>query len=203
MWHSNCIRNLVSCEYCMPALLEQFDSGDQLVVDELTPMLYKELRRIAARQLYKERPDHTLQATALVHEVYMKLCGHAQPQFANRAHFLAIASHVMRRVLVDYARARSARKRRGPESHNRLVPMESIDSEVQLETGTENVELLDLDRALGALSHENEMLARLVEMKYFGGMTAEEAAEELGQPVYMVRQDLRFAQAWLRRRLSS
>ena len=170
---------------------------------QLTTTLYKELRRIAARRLRGERPDHTLQTTALVHEAYLRLCGHPERQFANRVHFLAIASQVMRQVLVDYARARAARKRGGQELDHRHGSVGSIDFELHLEAGAGKVELLDLDRALGALTHENQTLARIVEMRYFGGMTAEETAEELGQSVHVVRHDLRFAQAWLRKRLNS
>jgi RNA polymerase sigma factor (TIGR02999 family) len=176
----------------VPQLLERLRGGDQSVLDQLTVALYDELRRIAARYFRGERPGHTLQTTALVHEAYVKLCGQPEHHFQDRVHFLAVASRVMRQVLVDHARARATRKRGGAEPK----------LEVEAESGSELVELLDLDGALGALTQEDESLARIVEMKYFGGMTAEEMAEALGQSVHIIRHDLRFAQAWLRRRLS-
>ena len=176
----------------VPQLLERLRAGDQSVLDQLTVALYGELRRIAARHLRGERSGHTLQTTALVHEAYLKLCGQPEHQFADRVHFLAVASRVMRQVLIDHARARATQKRGG----------EGPKLEVEAETGTAQVELLDLDRALDALADEDESLMRIMEMKYFGGMTAEETAEALGLSVHIVRHDLRFAQAWLRQKLS-
>jgi RNA polymerase sigma factor (TIGR02999 family) len=185
----------------VPQLLERLRGGDQSVLNELTTALYSELRRIAARQLRQERPDHTLQTTALVHEAYLKLCGDRPQQFAGRVHFLAVASRVMRQVLVDYARARATGKR-GDGARSRQEGLETASLEVESEGGARKAELLDLDRALEVLSHDDESLARIIEMKYFGGMTAEETAEALGRSVHMVRHDLRFAEAWLRRKLS-
>ena len=184
--------NLGTVNPPVPQLLERLRGGDQSVIDQLTVALYDELRRIAARHLRGERPGRTLQTTALVHEAYLKLCGQPERQFADRVHFLAVASRVMRQVLIDHARARATQKRGG----------EGPKLEVEAETGTEQIELLDLDRVLEALSQEDESLARIVEMKYFGGMTAEETAEALGRSVHIIRHDLHFAQAWLRRRLS-
>ena len=174
----------------VPQLLERLHAGDESVLSQLTKVLYDELRRIARRQLRGERPEHTLQTTALVHEAYLRLCGTPQQQFADRSHFLAVAARVMRQVLVDYARGRATRKRRGEELGLQVG-----------EPGIERVQLLDLHRALNELEKEDESLARLVEMSYFAGMTAEEAAEATSQSVHVVRHDLRFAQAWLRRRL--
>jgi len=174
--------------------------GDESVPN-LTGALYGELRRIAARHLRHERPEHTLQTTALVHEAYLKLCGNPPKEFAGRVHFLAVASRVMRQVLVDYARAR-ARVKRGDGAHNRQKGIEAASLEVQVKGGASKAELLDLDLALEALSRDDESLVRIVEMKYFGGMTAEETAEALGRSVHVVRHDLRLAEAWLRRKLS-
>lgn len=188
----------------VPQLLERLRTGDQSALNGLVSALYDELHRIAARQLRGERPSHTLQATALVHEAYLKLVGENQRGFADRVHFLAVASRVMRQVLVDYARARSTKKRAG-EGQADLSPVEWTTS-VQLpggSAGVEQVEILDLDRAIDALSGEDQSLAQLIEMRYFGGMTAEETAEALGRSVHIVRHDLRLAQAWLRRKLSS
>ena len=178
----------------VPRLLERLKSGDESALNELVATLYDELHRIAARQLRAERQSHTLQTTALVHEAYLKLAGDSERAFADRAHFLAVASRVMRQVLVDYARAKATRKRSG-------APETSI--EVQPGAGSEQLAILDLDTALEALAQEDRGLAQLIEMRYFGGMTAEETAEVLGQSVHVVRHDLRLGQAWLRRRLSA
>jgi RNA polymerase sigma factor (TIGR02999 family) len=188
----------------IPELFERWRGGDDSVLNQLTAALYDELRRIAARHLRAERPDHTLQTTALVHEAYLRLCGGQEQQFADRVHFLAVASRVMHQVLVDYARARATRKRGGEGPGSLQDAAEPIFPELELqpETGFERLQLLDLDRALDALAQEDASLARIIEMTYFGGMTAEETAEALSQSVHVVRHDLRFAQAWLRRRLS-
>ena len=182
----------------VPQLLERLRAGDESVLNELVNTLYDELHRIAARQLRGERPGHTLQTTALVHEAYLKLVGDKQRGFTDRIHFLAVASRVMRQVLVDYARARATRKRDG-----NATLLLNTGADVEGGSGVEQIELLDLDRALDALAQEDQSLAQLVEMRYFGGMTAEETAEALGQSVHVVRHDLRLAQAWLRRKLSS
>lgn len=177
----------------VPQLFDRLRAGDRAALNDLVSALYDELHRIAARQLRRERTGHTLQATALVHEAYLKLAGEGARQFADRAHFLAIASRVMRQVLVDHARARAAKKRSAEDPAGALaVPGRS-------ELGS--VELLDLDTALTDLAREDQALAHLIEMRYFGGMTAEETAEVLGQSVHVVRHDLRLAQAWLQRHL--
>lgn len=182
----------------VPELLKRFRIGDRAALDELTPALYKELHRIAARHLAGERFNHTLQATALVHEAYLKLLGGAERGFADEVHFLAVASRVMRQVLVDYARARASQKRSSGDAN---VPW-TASIEVKSGKGIELLELIELDDAIQALAIEDEALAKMVEMRYFGGMTAEETAEELGISVHVVRHDLRYAQAWLRRKLN-
>jgi len=184
-------------------LLKKLRAGDESAFNELVAALYDELHRIAARHLRGERPSHTLQTTALVHEAYLKLVSDHHLEFVDRVHFLAVASRVMRQVLVDYARARCTKKRAGDAEAN-LRPVEWTASiEVGADAGVNQIELLDLDAALDALGREDKSLARLVEMRYFGGMTAEETAEVIGQSVHVVRHDLRLAQAWLRRKLSS
>jgi RNA polymerase sigma factor (TIGR02999 family) len=180
----------------VPKLVERLRAGDESALGGLTAALYRELHRIAVRQLRAERPDHTLQATALVHEAYLKLVGD-QGEFAGRAHFLAVASRVMRQVLVDYARARATRKR----DANATVVL-TAGADLEAGAGMEQIELLDLGNALDTLNREDQSLAQLIEMRYFGGMTAEETAEAMGQSVHVVRHDLRLAQAWLRRKLS-
>ena len=182
----------------VPQLFERMRSGDKSALNDLVTALYPELRRIANYHLRDERPDHTLQTTALVHEAYLKLFEHSDRQFTSKVHFLAVASRAMRQVLVDYARARATKKRSGGNDPGLLTTHLAVEAE----TGVELVELIELDDALQALAAENDSLARLVEMRYFGGMTAEETAEALGMSVHIVRHDLRFAQAWLRRKLS-
>lgn len=181
-------------------LLERSRAGEEAALDELVAALYTELHRVASRQLRGERAGHTLQTTALVHEVYVKLAGDREFGFNDRAHFLSVASRAMRQVLVDHARSRARRKRGGnePGKLTRLttgIPMEA-------KPDFPPVELLDMDRALEALASEDASLARLIEMRYFAGMTAEETAEALGLSVHVVRHDLRLAQAWLCRKLS-
>jgi RNA polymerase sigma factor (TIGR02999 family) len=176
-------------------LLQRVREGDTDASRELMPLVYAELRRIAGKYLRRERKDHTLQATALVHEVYLKMFGNSPPNVADKAHFLAIASQMMRRVLVDYARNRGSEKRGGD--------LQRVPANITLGADDHDfVPLLELDRAIDALAAENPVLARAIEMRYFGGLTAEEAAEVTGRSVHSTRHDLRFAQAWLRRALS-
>jgi RNA polymerase sigma factor (TIGR02999 family) len=182
-------------------LLEKLRAGDESALNELVAVLYDELHRIAARHLLGERPAHTLQTTALVHEAYLKLVSDRQRGFADRAHFLAVASRVMRHVLVDYARARGTKKRSGEQPADSKPHESAAVIEVGANSVMDRSGLLDLDAALESLARENKALARLIEMHYFGGMTAEEIAEALGQSVHVVRHDLRLAQAWLRRSL--
>ena len=180
-------------------LFARLRTGDDSALGELTPTLYNELHRIASRHLRGERPDHTLQPTALVHEAYLKLFEGAARQYTDQVHFLAVASRVMRQVLVDYARARASLKRSGGVDGD---ASRTTSLEVRTGKGVELLELIELDGAIQALAGENESLARLIEMRYFGGMTAEEIAEALQMSVHVVRHDLRFAQAWLRRKLA-
>jgi len=180
----------------LAALFERLRSGDQSALNDLVTALYPELRRIAARKLRAERAGHTLQTTALVHEAYLKLIGDDRRRFTDRAHFLAVAARVMRQVLVDYARSRATAKRAGDSAHPPPARLH-----LEGESGIELVQLLDLDFALDGLAAEDQQLARLIEMRYFGGMTAEDTAEALGLSVHVVRHDLQLAQAWLRRRL--
>ena len=158
---------------------------------------YGALHRIAKSYLRKERSDHTLQPTALVNEAYLKLFGRSEIQFADRAHFFAVVSQAMRRILVDHARARGAARRQGVR-----LPLDQV-IEVESDSSREQISLLELDLAMNALAREKESLARLIEMRYFGGMTAEETAEVLGRSVHTVRHDLRLAHAWLRREMAS
>ena len=179
-------------------LLHQVRAGDRSALEELMPLVYAELRRIAQAFMRGQRKGHTLQPTALVNEAFIKLFDSAQPEVIDRAHFLALMSRVMRQVLVDHARSAAADKRGGGEAH---VPWDS-NIEIRADDGSERVKLLDLNRVLEALERENSVLAEAVEMHYFGGMTAEEVSVATNRSVHIVRHDLRFARAWLRRALA-
>jgi len=157
-------------------------------------MVYAELRRLAGHYIRQERIGHTLQPTALVHEAYFRLVGENQPDYQNRAHFLGVAAHAMRQILIDHARTRNAAKRGGgvaPFSIN-----ECMDSPLERSSA-----LIAVDDALQALEVHDAQKARLIEMRFFAGMTAEETAEALNIPVTKIRSDLRIAQAWLKREL--
>jgi len=180
-------------------LFQKLREGDKAALDELMPLVYGELRRIARSFMRHQRPEHTLQPTALVNEAFIKLFADAQPLFADRAHFLALMARVMRQVLVDHARAVGAGKRGGD---GQKVPWDSS-IDVFAERGAPPVQMLQLHDALEALARDNQSLAQLIEMHYFGGMTAEEAATVVGRSAHSVRHDLRLARAWLRRALAS
>jgi RNA polymerase sigma factor (TIGR02999 family) len=176
-------------------LLNNVKQGDQVSLDQLVPLIYTELRRIAGGCLRKERSGHTLQPTALVHEAYIRLIDQSQPDYQSRAHFFGIAAQVMRQVLVDHARSRNAAKRGGGAEK---LPLD-LDS---LSISADRPEqLLALEDSLQALSKFDPQKARLVEMRFFGGLTAEESAQIAGMPVQTVRRELRVAQAWLKREL--
>jgi RNA polymerase sigma factor (TIGR02999 family) len=179
-------------------LLQRVRAGEQDALDELMPIVYGELRRIARAFMRRQQPGHTLQPTALVNEAFIKLFQDAQPQLADRAHFLALMSRVMRQVLVDYARGRGAAKRGGGGA--RVAWDTNI--EMPAAGGDEHIKLLEVDRALESLARADASLAQVVEMHYFGGMTAEEAAVAAGRSVHVVRHQLRVARAWLRRELA-
>jgi RNA polymerase sigma factor (TIGR02999 family) len=178
-------------------LLERARAGDASASDELMARVQVQLHRIAKKHLNKERPDHTLQPTALVNEAYLRMFGDSQPQFADRTHFIAVASRVMRRILVDYARARGAARRGG----DGLKVGWDTAIEMEVAGSQQCVELMDLDRAMEGLFREHPPLGEVIEMRYFGGLTAEEIAVAVNRTVHVVRHELRFAQAWLRREL--
>ena len=177
-------------------LLRELAGGERQAFDQLIPLVYAELRRIAEAQLRKERPDHTLQPTALVSELYSRMVGREQIGFNDRAHFLAIAAQTMRRILIDHARVRNAAKR------NRGQEKISLDQAGDVGPQHPSI-LIALGDALDALGKQDTLMARLIELRYFGGLTAEESAVVVGLPVSEVRRELRLAQAWLRRELES
>jgi len=179
-------------------LLYRWREGDKRALHELMPLVYGELRRIAQGVMLKGHPGQTLQPTALVNEAYLKLFDSGEPQFADRAHFLAVMARVMRQVLIDHARAAAAAKRGGQD---RRV---TWDTAIQIGSGAspQQLRLLELDRAMEALSEKNQSLAEVVEMHYFGGMTAEEISVAAGRSAHTIRHELRFARAWLRGELA-
>lgn len=171
-------------------LLGRVAGGDREAVDHLLPLVYQELRRLAQHQLGRERSGHTLNATALVHEAYLKLIDQRDVAWQNRAHFMAIAAQAMRRILIDYARRRLADKRGGD------VAVITYDEALHARAARAE-ELVALDRALGQLHQRNERQALIVEYQFFGGLTHEEIAEVLKVSVVTVRRDWRTAKAWL------
>jgi RNA polymerase sigma factor (TIGR02999 family) len=177
-------------------LLRELAGGERRAFDQLMPLVYGQLRRIAEAQLRRERPDHTLQPTALVHELYSRMIGRERISFNDRAHFLAIAAQTMRKILIDHARLRNAMKRnRGQEK----VPIDKA-GDVALQHPSI---LIALGDALDALGEQDTLMARLIELRYFGGLTLEESAVVVNLPVSEVRRELKLAQAWLRRELES
>ncbi|HEX6624625.1 MAG TPA: sigma-70 family RNA polymerase sigma factor [Pyrinomonadaceae bacterium] len=171
-------------------LLIKLTNGDAAAVDALLPHIYDELRRLAASYLRRERPDHTLQPTALVHEAYLRLVDQTQVQWQNRAHFFGVAAQLMRRILVDHARAHNAEKR--GHDFQKLSIDENIDKAVE-----RSAELLALDDALRELAEIDPQKARLVELRYFGGLSVEETAEVLGVSAPTVKRHWRATRAWL------
>jgi RNA polymerase sigma-70 factor (ECF subfamily) len=171
-------------------LLIELSNGDQDAVDLLLPVIYDELRKLAASYLRRERPDHTLQPTALVHEAYLRLVDQTRVNWQNRAHFFGVAAQIMRRLLVDHARKHNAEKR--GQDFQKLSLDENIDRAVERST-----ELMALDDALKALAAFDEQKARMVELRYFGGLSIEETADVMGVTPTTVKRHWRFAKAWL------
>lgn len=178
-------------------LLRAWKGGDDQALERLIPTVYRELRAIAAQQLQGERNGHTLQPTALVHEAFLKLQGLNSMRWHDRTHFFAFSSRIMRRILVDHARGRLAAKRGAEAVHVDLT--EGWDGAA--EPSLSPAELIDLDRALDRLAQEEPRLTRLVEVRFFGGLTVEEAAEVLECSPRTVKRDWAFARAWLLTRL--
>lgn len=171
-------------------LLLQWNAGDEDALEHLTPLLYNDLRSLARSVLSREQPGHTLSATALVHEVYMRLVDQRRVKWENRAHFFGAAAHIMRRVLVDHARARTAAKRGGGSAR---VPLESDLASIEAVAD----EILDLDTALSKLADFDVRKVRVVEMKFFAGMTNQEVACALSISEATVERDWKLARAWL------
>ncbi len=194
-------------------LLIQWSEGNASALDELAPLVYEELRRVPARQLRRERADHTLQTTALVHEAYLRLIDQKSTNWKSRAQFFALASRFMRRILVDRARARLALKR--GEGQLR-ISLDQVDgtlerggeelaaSQLELASGDSvSVELLSIDAALTRLEGLDQRQAQIVELRFFGGLSVEETAETLDISAATVKRDWVMAKAWLARELAN
>lgn len=177
-------------------LLNDWSKGDKHALDRLVPLVYEELRKIARYHLSREDASHTLQSTALVHEAYLRLVDQNRVQWQNRAHFFAVAGQLIRRILVDHARRRHASKRGG------AAPSLMLDESVAAPSGN-NVDLVVLDDALNDLSALDVQQARVVELRYFAGLTIAESAEALGISPTTVQRDWTTARAWLYRYLHS
>jgi RNA polymerase sigma factor (TIGR02999 family) len=190
-----CMINPMADAHTITTLLREVAGGDRQAFDRLIALVYDELRRIAEGQLRNERPGHTLQATALVHEAYARMVGREQVGFNDRAHFLGVAAHTMRKVLIDHARIRNAAKR---DHGKEKVSIDAL-GEVCIERSWL---MLALDDALTALGEQDPLMAQLIELRYFGGLTAEESSVVVNREVSEVRRELAMAQAWLRRELN-
>ena len=177
-------------------LLAAWSAGDESARDSLMPLVYEELRRVASRHMRRERPDHTLQTTGLVNEAYLRLAGQRQIEWQTRAHFFAVASEMMRRILVDHARHRQFAKRGGNAIR------ESVD-EVTVAAGELSAEIIAVDEALGRLAALDERGGRIVELRYFGGLTVEEVAGVLEISPATVKREWTVAKAWLAHELRS
>ena len=175
-------------------LLHAWSAGDERALDSLMPLVYDELHRAAHRYMAHEAPDNTLQTTALVNEVYLRLTGAHTVSFNDRAHFFAVCATLMRRILIDVARARRTLKRGGTADH---VALDDV-----LVSSNPRVDLLELDDALTGLTAVNERQARVVELRFFGGLSVEETAEALHVSAETVHRDWRLAKEWLQRELA-
>lgn len=176
-------------------LLLDWSHGNGAALNELMPLVYQELRKLAGRYLRSERPDHTLQPTALIHEAYLRMIGKDMPEWESRAHFFGVAARLMRQILVEHARTRHAVKRGGDQQKI------SLDDAPQVFAEGDAAELLALDDALTKLAAFDERRARILEMRAFGGMSVEETAQALAISEATVKRDMRLAQAWIRREL--
>ncbi|HWT88448.1 MAG TPA: sigma-70 family RNA polymerase sigma factor [Candidatus Angelobacter sp.] len=175
-------------------LLVRWRKGDRQALDALIPLVYGELRRIAQHFLQREKPGHTLQSTALVHEAYVRMVGQNLPEWQSRAHFFGIAAQLMRQILVDHARARQAAKRGGD------VFKLSLDESTAM-PGQRDLDLIALDDALKSLTELDPQQSRIVELRYFAGLTIEDTSEVLGISPATVKRDWATARAWLQREM--
>jgi RNA polymerase sigma factor (TIGR02999 family) len=183
-----------SSSHGVTLLLRRWSEGDKAALNELTPLVYHELHSLAKAYLRRERPDHTLPTTALIHEAYLRLVDQNQ-KFESRKHFLGVAAHLMRMILVDHARAQGAAKRGGGKEKLSLDGITLLSPE-------RGVDLLALHEALDRLAAFDERKSRAIELRYFGGMSVEETAEALKISVRTLQRELRFAESWLYREMT-
>jgi RNA polymerase sigma factor (TIGR02999 family) len=176
-------------------LLLRWSRGEQAALDQLMPIVYEELRKLAHGYLSRERPDHTLQPTALINEAYLRLLKQDFPEWQSRKHFYGVAAQLMRQILVDYARARATNKR---GSRAQKLPLD----EALMFSDEKAAELVALGEALVALEKFDERKVRIIELRYFGGLSLEETADALGVSVTTISQETRLARAWLRREMN-
>ena len=177
-------------------LLNDWSEGDQVALKQLMPLVYDELHKMAKHYMQSQRTGHTLQTTALINEVYVKLAGQQEHNWKNRAHFFGVAAQAMRHILVDYVRQRGYQKRGGNAQRVEL-------EEAMIVSNERAAELVELDEALNRLSELDERKSRVVELKYFGGLTNEEMAEVLKVTTKTIIRDWQFARSWLLRELST
>ena len=200
--HFGALWNAVREEHSLPApsaqhvtrLLQDWSQGKDAALEELLPLVHQELRRLARRYMFGERPGHTLQTTALVNEAYLRLVNSRQVNWQNRAHFFAISAQLMRRILVDYARARGSQKRGGG------VPKVTLDEEL-MAPQEKGQDLVALDDALKALAHIDPRKCKVIELRFFGGLSVDETAEVLKISPDTILRDWRLAKAWLAREM--
>ena len=184
----------MSATHDVTRLLAEWAKGKQQALEDLTPLVYDELRRLAASYLRRERSSHTLQPTALVHEAYLRLVDQKSPNWQNRSHFFGVAARLMRQILVDHARSRQAGKRAGQRV--------SLEDALTF-TEERSPDLVALDWSLSALEKIDPRKSRAVELRYFGGLSMDEIAQTLDVSAITVRRDLRMAEAWLNREMQS
>lgn len=180
-------------------LLVQWSGGDEAALDELTSLLYRELRSLAQRHLRRERANHTIQRTALVHEAFVRLIHQESVDWRSRGHFFALASTVMRRILVDHARARLTSKRGAGQE---VQSLDEIDADTAGESADSDENITAIDRALTRLAAVDDRQVQIVQMRYFGGLTIEETAQALDISEATVKREWTLARAWLKRELS-
>jgi RNA polymerase sigma-70 factor, ECF subfamily len=178
-------------------MLREWSDGNQAALEQLMPLVYTELHRQASKYLRRERAGHTLQTTALIHETYLKLIDQREVSWANRAHFFAISANLMRRILVDHARAKHRNKRGGA---NDDLPLE--EAALVIGNGGKNTDLIALDEALNRLAKIDARQVQVVELRYFGGLSLEETAAALKISRSTAAEDWAMAKAWLRRELT-
>ncbi len=190
------VENEIVEKHEVTELLVSWSRGDRTALDRLTPFLYEELRRLAAAHLRRGSKQETIQPTTLVHEAYLKMAGQSDLEFQNRAQFFGLAAQVMRTILVDHARSKAAAKRGGGG-----MPL-TLKDDLAV-APNQGADILALHEALQALAQQDERKARIVEMRYFGGMTSQEIAEATDTSVATIGREIRVAHAWLLRRMQT